>query len=98
MPPAADTLLLPLSLRHGDETTIQKAVDTAVADGPSLRGFFKELFTFSVKYHRCRWFSDGVAHHPLIELNALKNLASLRLDSPSRSIAEAAVTICMKLI
>ena len=97
MPPAADTLLLPLSLRHGDETTIQKAVDTAVADGPSLRGFFKELFTFSVKYHRCRWFSDGVAHQPLIELNALKNLASLRLDSPSRSIAEAAVTICMKL-
>ncbi len=97
MLPAADTLSLSLSLCHGNETAIQKAVDSAVADGPALRDFFKELFTFSAEYHRCCWASNGVVHHPLMELNALKNLASLRLDFPSRSIAEEAATICMKL-
>ncbi|MBH31235.1 MAG: hypothetical protein CMG71_04495 [Candidatus Marinimicrobia bacterium] len=97
MPPPTETVSLLSSLRHGDETAIQKAVDSAVVGGPALRDFFNELFTFSGEYHRCNWSSDGVVHHPLMELNALKNLASLRLDSPSRLIAEEAATICMKL-
>ncbi len=94
MPSTAEPVSLTSSLLSGDSDAVEIAVGRAVKNGSSLRDFFKKLFTFSAKHHRCRWSSAGSAHHPLMELNALKNLAALRLDSPSRAIAEAATRIC----
>lgn len=97
MPSTAEPVPLASTLLGGDSNDVEIAVERAVKNGSSLRDFFRELFTFSAEHHRCRWSSDGAAYHPLMDLNALKNLAALRLNSPSRSIAEEATRICMEI-
>ncbi|MEE2876357.1 MAG: hypothetical protein VX822_01055 [Candidatus Neomarinimicrobiota bacterium] len=97
MPSTSESHVLASSLNSGDETAIERVVAKAASDGSSLRDFFKELFKYSAKNHRCEWSSDGVALHPLTDLNALKNLAALRLDSPSRSIVKEVTKICLKV-
>ncbi|MBF88184.1 MAG: hypothetical protein CMG75_00730 [Candidatus Marinimicrobia bacterium] len=93
-----ESTLFASHLIQGDEEQIDNLISKAIVNPENLRDFFKELLCFSALYQRYSWSMDGVAFHPLIQLNALKNLASLRLNQPSKLIAEKAIEISQKSI
>ena len=86
-------LLSSLSLEN-DLNGLKNVINEAVSSDTTLRLFFKDLFRFSASNHCIYAASDENRTHPLIALNSLKNLAALRLDSPSRPIVEKAIEIC----
>ena len=86
-------LLSSLSLEN-DLNGLKNVINEAVSSDTTLRLFFKDLFRFSASNHGTYAASDENRTHPLIALNSLKNLAALRLDSPSRPIVEKAIEIC----
>jgi len=86
-------LLSSLSLEN-DLNGLKNVINEAVSSDTALRLFFKDLFRFSASNHCIYAASDENRTHPLIALNSLKNLAALRLDSPSRPIVEKAIEIC----
>ena len=86
-------LLSSLSL-ESELNGLKNVINEAVSSDTTLRLFFKDLFRFSASNHGTYAASDENRTHPLIALNSLKNLAALRLDSPSRPIIEKAIEIC----
>ena len=86
-------LLSSLSL-ESELNGLKNVINEAVSSDTTLRLFFKDLFRFSASNHCIYEASYENRTHPLIALNSLKNLAALRLDSPSRPIVEKAIEIC----
>ena len=93
-----ESTLLALSLIEDDKNKINNLISEVTVNAKTLRMFFRDLLCFSALYQRCSWSKDGVVSHPLIQLNALKNLASLRLEKPSKAIVKRAITISQKSI
>lgn len=93
-----ESTLFALSLIENDNNKINNLISEVTVNAKTLRIFFRDLLCFSALYQRCSWSKDGVVSHPLIQLNALKNLASLRLDKPSKAIVKRAITISQKSI
>jgi len=62
----------------------------------SFKEFFQKLFIFSTSNKIIHKEIGGYFEHPLIELNALKNIASLNLEKPSTEIVLRAIEILLQ--
>lgn len=79
----------------GEEWNEDREVLTgATAHRESYRAAFEELFLRAALSNAERG-RDGVWRHPIIAVNALKNLASLRLATPSFPLLEVAAQLVM---
>ncbi len=80
--------------QDNDLNGLKNEIDKTVSSKTALKHFFLDLFQFSASNHRTYTAPDDNSAHPLRTFNSLKNLAALRLESPSRPIVEKSIEIC----
>lgn len=90
-----DGLLAALST--GDFDSCRPHMEEALADAESLRPFFQSLFQYTCVELDIQEEKDLIGAHPAVPLNAIKNLCSLRLSSPSRPLVEFATRLAMEV-
>ncbi|MFQ6674187.1 MAG: hypothetical protein ACE5GH_05315, partial [Fidelibacterota bacterium] len=81
------------ALSAGDLEMCRQQMKLGVKDESSLRGYFQSLFRYACSHPTPQQPAGETISHPLVVLNALKNLVSLRLDRPSKTLMEYATRL-----
>jgi len=69
---------------------------SAISSTKSFKEFFQKLFIISTSNKIIKKNIGSFYEHPLIELNSLKNIASLNLEKPSSEIVLRAIEILLQ--
>ena len=85
------------ALSSGDFEACETHLDSALIDEASLRQYFQSLFLYASRQKEMPHQKGERMTHPVVVLNSLKNLCSLRLDRPSRALVEFATKLCLKV-
>ncbi|MEE9166848.1 MAG: hypothetical protein V3U24_05220 [Candidatus Neomarinimicrobiota bacterium] len=87
---------LPDALSSGEFERCKPYIDEVVTDPSSLRQYYQSLLQHIFVQTHVREERDPWLAHPVIPVNAIKNISSLRKDSPSRPLVEFAARIALE--
>lgn len=76
---------------------IIKFAKSVVSSSTSLKDFFQEIFIIVASYKDVKLNNQNFYDHPLIDLNSLKNIASLNLKNPSYEIVLKAIDVLLNI-
>ncbi|MFQ6616409.1 MAG: hypothetical protein ACE5HZ_06530 [Fidelibacterota bacterium] len=80
------------ALASGDLESCRSFIRSSLIDEPSLRTYFQSLLAYAALHPL-----ESARSHPVVTLNSLKNLVSLRLNIPSEPLVTQATKVSLSL-
>ncbi len=76
-----------------NKSEILKYTKSVVSSSNSVKEFFQQIFLIAALFKDVKFYNDTFYHHPLIDLNSIKNIASMNLGNLSPTIPLKAIEI-----